>query len=116
MKSRFLVATAILAAIALLPACSSGSNDVAGPENTVEVLLAGTGTGHVVDGGAYINCPGTCGPSDWSPGLTVYMTATADSGSVFVSWSGDCTGTDPAVCSFVVNGHMSVTATFNTIP
>ena len=102
--------------IALAAGCpGGGSNDVAGPENTVQVFMVGTGTGRVTDGGGSIDCPSNCGPLDWSPGLTVNMTAMPDVDSVFVSWTGDCAGADPNVCTFVVNGHMKVTATFNKI-
>ena len=105
----------ILAVVALAAGCPQGGNDVAGPENTVQVIMAGTGTGRVTEGGGYIDCPSNCGPVDWSPGLTVFLTAMPDVDSVFVKWEGDCTGTDPQTCSFVVNGHMKVTATFNKI-
>lgn len=116
MRHRVSVTVLAVLATTLLAACSGGgSNDIAGPENTVEIILAGSQAGRVVDGGNYIDCPSvTCGPLDWSPGLLVQLTATADSGSSFVSWSGDCTTTNGNVCEFVVNGHMVVTATFST--
>ena len=105
----------LLAVTALVSACSGmgGSNDVAGPENTVKVLFDGTGTGQVSINSGYLICTAACGPYDWSPGLQVNMVATADIDSTFVKWSGNCTGSDPSACSFVVNGHMVVTATFN---
>ncbi len=103
-----------LAIIAATVACGGGSDDVAGPENTVAILLAGTGSGRVVTEPASLDCPGTCGPVDWSPGMTVHMFATPADGSSFASWSGACTGSDPLNCAFVVNGHMTVTATFTS--
>ena len=114
MKSRIPAAMVLCMATLLLPACSSGGDDVAGPENTVEAIVLGSGTGRVVSDPPSIDCPDVeCGPLDWTPGMTVNMTATPEAGSTFVGWTGDCTGTDPNDCSFVVQGHMSVTATFN---
>jgi endoglucanase len=93
-------------------ACGGGGEGgMAGPENTVEVVLAGAGTGVVTSNPPAITCPGACGPLDWSPGATVELIATPNTGSTFGGWSGACTGT--GMCSFVVNGHMKVTATFN---
>ncbi len=91
--------------------CSSASNDVAGPENTIEITLAGSGTGVVTSDPAWITCPGDCGPMDWTPGAQVTLIATPNAGSTFGGWSGDCSGNGN--CSLVVNGHMRVTATFN---
>ncbi len=107
------IAVLLVSVLALAASCSGGSNDVAGPENTVKLLFAGTGTGRVSINGGYIDCTGSCGPYDWSPGLQVTMVATADADSHFVGWAGDCTGADPSVCSFVIEGHMVVTVTFD---
>jgi len=107
------IAVLLLTVVALATGCpGAGGNDVAGPENTVKLLMAGTGTGHVSINGGYLDCTASCGPYDWSPGMTVDLVATADSGSTFVSWSGDCATINGSTCSFVVNGHMVVTATF----
>ena len=105
----------LLTVVALAAGCpGAGGDDLAGPENTVQVIMDGTGSGRVTGGGS-IDCPSNCGPLDWSPGLTVNLTAMPDVDSVFVKWSGDCTGVDPNACTFVVNGHMKVTATFNKL-
>ncbi len=115
MRSHPLARILLLAAVVLAAACSGGSNDVAGPENTVQVVMNGSGTGRVVSGGNFIDCPSTCGPSDWTPGVTVELVATPDVDSKFVQWSGACSGSDPNACSFVVSGHMLVTATFDKL-
>ncbi|HEX8205347.1 MAG TPA: hypothetical protein VF587_04745 [Solirubrobacteraceae bacterium] len=67
------------------------------PELTVDT--AGLGTGAVVSGEAtpFIDCDsdgGDCTQA-WDPGegTTVTLTATPDTGSVFLGWSGACTGT-----------------------
>jgi uncharacterized repeat protein (TIGR02543 family) len=91
---------------------SKGGNDVAGPEYTVKVVLAGTGSGVVTSLPSAITCPGTCGPLDWTPGATVWVIAAPATGSTFAGWSGSCSGTADT-CQFVVTGHMVVTATFN---
>ncbi len=116
MRSHPSIAILLITFVALVSACSgSGGDDVAGPENTVVLLFSGNGTGSVSINGGYQVCTANCGPYDWSPGLQVDMVATADSGSTFVKWSGHCTGADPNACSFVVNGHMTVTVTFDKL-
>jgi hypothetical protein len=102
--------------ILLLAAASCGgssSGDVAGPENTVAVVVNGNGK-VTCNESAQLVCPGDCGPMDWSAGVQVHLTATPNTGSSFGSWTGACTGTDPSDCVFVVTGHMVVTATFTT--
>ncbi len=106
----------LLLALLLLVAgaCSKKSDSLAGPENTVKVVLAGTGAGHVRCTYGTIDCPTACGPYDWSPGATVPLVAEEDTAtSVFAGWSGSgCSGSSDT-CYVVVAGHMVVTATFN---
>ncbi len=96
-------------------ACSKkGGGDLAGPENTVKVVLAGTGTGHVRCTYGTIDCPTACGPYDWSPGATAPLVAEADTAtSVFAGWSGSGCTVSNDTCYVLVAGHMVVTATFN---
>lgn len=100
----------------LLTACSCGSKggggDVTGPQNTVKVVLAGTGSGIVTSNPPAITCPGNCGPLDWTPGATVQVIAVPATGSTFAGWSGSCSGIADT-SQFVVTGHMVVTATFS---
>ena len=79
------------------------------PDRTVTVTKSGTGSGTVVGGG--INCGTVC---SWvQPGDTVVaLTATAATGSVFVGWSGACTGTSP-VCSVMGGEDRLVNAQFD---
>lgn len=91
---------------------SGGGDDVAGPEYTVQVVLAGTGHGRVYTTYGGIDCPGACGPLDWTGGQSVPFVASPDSASTFVGWSGAATGTD-TTCTIVVTGHMVLTATFD---
>jgi hypothetical protein len=106
----------LAAALALLalPGCDSagGGGDVAGPEYTVRIVVAGSGAGVVTSQPPAITCPGTCGPLDWSPGGVVMLIATPTAPSTFAGWTGSVTSTNDTV-QVVVTGHMVVTATFN---
>lgn len=75
---------------------------------TATDVRAGSGT--VTDGGANINCPGTCSHS-YPYGTPVTLTATPAAHSV-VTWSGDCTGTQ-ATCDLPMGGPQAATATFS---
>jgi hypothetical protein len=48
-----------------------------------------------------------------NPGTNITLTAVPNTGSVFVGWSGACTGT--GTCSIVMNANKSVSAGFETI-
>ena len=120
-RARFSVLARLLVLVILVlvaGACGGkGGNDVAGPENTLKVVLAGTGQGRVICPYGGIDCPTACGPLDWTPGATAPLIARVDTAtSVFAGWSGSgCSGTD-TTCSVVIAGHMVVTATFNLKP
>jgi len=74
--------------------------------------IAGTGMGTVTSSPAGITCTnGTCS-GDFDPDTVVTLTAVPDTGSVFVSWSGACTGTLPT-CEVTLAQAASVTATFD---
>jgi hypothetical protein len=103
-----------LAAVALVSCSSDGSNDVAGPDDTLLVELAGNGQGRVVDSLGLIDCPGACGPQSYIAGERTQLTPTPEAGSSFGGWSGSCTGADPGGCVLDVTGHMVVQATFNS--
>ncbi len=46
----------------------------------------------------------------YTHGMTVTLTATANEGSRFAGWSGDCEGTD--ACTFTITGNRNIAATF----
>lgn len=77
----------------------------------VSVNKAGTGSGTVT--GTGINCGTDCSES-YPVGTAVTLTATADSGSYFAGWSGDCTGA--GACIVTMDMAKNVTATFKTAP
>ena len=88
--------------------------DVTATFNQAPVLTvgkAGTGSGPVTSNPSGISCGSLCSKT-FSPGATVTLTATPNSGSVFAGWSGDCSGTS-STCVVTMNGARNVTATFH---
>jgi Tol biopolymer transport system component len=75
------------------------------------VTKAGTGSGTVTSTPAGINCGPNCATA-FPHGMSVTLTITADIGSSFTGWSGDCTGT--GTCEVTMNAARRVTATFDS--
>jgi hypothetical protein len=75
------------------------------------VTKAGTGSGTVTSTPAGINCGADCTES-YAGDTSVTLAQSALSGSVFVGWSGSCSGTGP--CVVTMDQAKTVTATFNT--
>jgi uncharacterized repeat protein (TIGR02543 family) len=76
---------------------------------TLTVTKPGTGSGTVTSSIGGINCGATCTAS-LDSGATVSLTAAPDPGSVFVGWTGDCTGN--TTCSVTMSQARTVGATF----
>ncbi len=57
----------------------------------------------------------TCSASYANP-TTVVLTATADPGSMFGGWLGDCAGVGNGTCTVVTNRNDGITAIFNLLP
>ena len=74
------------------------------------VTKAGSGQGSVTSNPAGIDCGVTCDAS-FTQGTVVTLTASADSNSIFVGWSGACSGTGD--CVVTMTAAQNVTATFN---
>jgi hypothetical protein len=80
----------------------------AGPINpTLAVLKSGTGNGRVTSDPSGINCGTTCQAS-YDAGTVVTLTATAEPGSTFVGWSGECKGT--GTCLVTMDNDKAVEA------
>ncbi|MBU6501038.1 MAG: DUF11 domain-containing protein [Patescibacteria group bacterium] len=81
--------------------------------HTLTVTKSGTGTGTVTDGWL-INCGTGCGPVFYPTNSTTTLTAVADAGSVFVSWSGGaCAGSTSTTCDVIMNSDTTVNAQFD---
>jgi hypothetical protein len=93
------------------PKSVSATFDV-GPR-TLTVTKAGSGSGTVTSSPAGIDCGSTCS-ADFTSGQVVTLTATADAGSTFTGWGGDCTGSGP--CVVTMDQDRAVTATFDIAP
>jgi Divergent InlB B-repeat domain len=84
------------------------------PPQTLQVTLAGTGTGTVTSVPAGISCPATCS-SVFPVNQVVTLTAVNSAGSVFTGWSGaGCAGL--GTCVVTMSASQSVTATFMLPP
>ena len=81
------------------------------PESTaiLTVAKAGNGTGTVASTPAGINCGATCSAS-FVVSASVTLSASPASGSVFVGWSGACSGT--GACTVPMATAQNVTANF----
>ena len=73
------------------------------------VSLFGNGTGTVTSSPAGIVCPGDC-DEVFPDGASVTLTATADGGSEFLNWNGDCTATGS--CQLTMDQPRNVGAVF----
>jgi len=82
------------------------------PQFTLTVNRTGAGTGTVTSDDGGINCGSDCSQG-YESNATVILTATADPGSVFVQWGGDCSvcGTD-ASCTVIMDADKSCNAQF----
>lgn len=82
-------------------------------EYSLKVTLAGSGTGTVTSAPQGIVCNSKVGvgcANNFDDGTMVTLTAEADEGATFTSWSGGCTGTDD--CMVTMDQHREITATF----
>jgi len=86
--------------------------NTAQPVPVLTVALPGNGSGTVTSNPAGIECPGTC-LSSFDMGTVVSLTATASQGSIFVGWSGACSGT--GACNVTMDTDQYVTATFTAV-
>jgi hypothetical protein len=76
----------------------------------LQVSRTGNGSGTVTATG--INCGSDCSES-YASGTSVKLTAAANSGSTFASWSG-CTTSSSNTCNVTMSASKTVTAAFNS--
>jgi hypothetical protein len=82
---------------------------------TLEVTLAGNGSGSVNSKPAGIACAtNLTSVCNYSFSGDVMLSATESTGSLFDGWSGDCTGVD--ACNLTMTAASIVTATFSIVP
>ena len=79
---------------------------------SLNVAVAGPGSGSVASTPAGISCPGDC-TEEYADGTPVALSATPSPGSYFVGWSGDCTGV--ASCNLALTANRAVAATFGLL-
>lgn len=78
---------------------------------TLDVNKIGTGNGTVISNPSGVDCGSTCSYS-FGDNTPVTLTATADTGSTFIGWSGGgCSGT--GTCTVTMTEDTSVTASFD---
>ena len=94
--------------------CDAGAVELQYPKEhpVLAVTLTGNGTGNVMSDPAGLVCPGNC--SVEAPGHEVELEARPRSGSVFMGWGGDCSGT--GICRVDMRQNRSVVAEFARVP
>ena len=80
-----------------------------GPTESLDVAIAGPGSGTVISDRPGIDCPTTC-TAGFVRDCEIELSAVPDPSSSFTGWSGDCTGT--GACLVPMSTAASVTATF----
>lgn len=81
---------------------------------SLNVMRAGNGSGTIISTPAGINCGYDCTES-YSAGSLITLSATADSNSIFVGWSGGkCIG-NSTQCILTLNEPTTITANFESV-
>lgn len=78
---------------------------------TITASTTDVGEGTITSGDGGISCGADCTDSA-SHGETVTFTATADSGSTFIGWGGDCAAEPTNVCTVSIVADTTVSAAF----
>ena len=94
----------------LLAACNTSGDQTPNPTTyTLDVQKSGNGSGTVTSNPPGINCGSDCSKS-FPEGTSVTLTATPESGSEFVSWSGCASTTN--TCTVTMNADKNVSVAF----
>jgi len=93
-------------------ACDMGAFELDQPLPTfnLTVSVIGNGAGRVSSNPSAINCPFVVCSAEFDEGTVVTLTSQQASGSVFVEWSGDCSGS--GACQVTMDQMRNVTAEF----
>jgi len=94
----------------LLIACSSSDDD--DNKYTLEAETGGNGSGRIVSSPTGINCGEDCSAS-FDEDTEITLEAMSDSGSEFIGWGGDCSGTGD--CTVTVSQARTVTGNFRLV-
>jgi Bacterial Ig domain/Divergent InlB B-repeat domain len=81
-------------------------------EHALTVTKSAAGSGTITSNPSGISCGSTCSKA-FAAGTPVTLSAAPDAGSVFLGWSGDCSG---AGCQLTMDADKSVTANFDSPP
>jgi len=76
---------------------------------TYTLITSLSGSGIITSSPSGISCGSNCS-YEYTSGITVTLSATANKGYTFSGWSGDCSGAD--TCTVTMTAAKSVTATF----
>ncbi len=83
----------------------------AGPPVSLDVTMGGTGSGTITSSPSGISCGAMC-TAEFAKNTIVTLTAVPATGSMFTSWGGACSGTNPT-CDVTLADAKNVTATFD---
>lgn len=78
---------------------------------TITASTTDVGTGTITTDTGGIDCGSDC-TEQAGHGSSVTFTATADAGSTFIGWGGDCAGEASSVCTLSIVGDTTVSAAF----
>jgi prepilin-type N-terminal cleavage/methylation domain-containing protein len=94
------------------PGGGPGPGPIDSPPTTfpLQVAIYGDGAGAVSSAPAGLTCLSSCS-KDYESGTDVTLTATPDSGSMFLGWAGACEG-ELATCTVSVNSDLVASALF----
>ena len=95
---------------ACVPAPAAPATATPALQHSLSVGKLGAGAGTVTSTPAGISCGSTC-TAEFADGTMVTLTAAADVGSTFVSWTGACSGS--GACTVSMTEARSVTARFS---
>lgn len=95
-----------------VPVDPGGPGPIEPLRRSLRVSQSGTGTGLVTSSPDGIDCGLTC-EFAFLDGTPVTLTATPQPGSVFMGWSGQCSGLEP--CQFSLVGSVDVAAEFRKL-